>query len=236
MTNSEEMEVVFLVADLSGYTALTEAHGGESAAGIATRYFEIVQDVLQPDTILVERIGDEALIVSKSAENLIRLAIDLQKVIEKEPLFPSVHIGIHAGRAFYKEGRYFGTALNLASRVAAHARGGQILCTDHVAELTDQIKGFEYCNQELVKFKNITDPVTVFEIVREYKGKDINLIDPVCRMQVRKDTAPARIPYGGRTHYFCSFDCAKAFVDRPDRYIEVLNGSDNAKRTSHSKT
>ena len=120
--------------------------------------------------------------------------------------------------------------------VAAHARGGQILCTDHVAELTDQIKGFEYCNQELVKFKNIADPVTVFEIVREYKGKDINLIDPVCRMQVRKDTAPARIPYGGRTQYFCSFDCAKAFVDRPNRYIEVLNGRDNAKRTSHFKT
>ena len=32
MTNSVEMEVVFLVADLSGYTALTEAHGGKSAA------------------------------------------------------------------------------------------------------------------------------------------------------------------------------------------------------------
>jgi adenylate cyclase len=229
MTNSVEMEVVFLVADLSGYTALTEAHGGESAAGIVTRYFEIVQEVLQADTILVERIGDEALIVSESAENLIRIAIDLQKAIEKEPLFPSVHIGIHAGRAFYKEGLYFGTALNLASRVAAHARGGQILCTDHVAELADQIKGFEYRNQELVKFKNITYHFNIFYIYTYYDNQYINLLDPVCRMQVRKDTAPARIPYGGRTHYFCSFDCAKAFVDRPDRYIEVLNGHDNAK-------
>ncbi len=87
MTNSVEMDVVFLVADLSGYTALTEAHGGESAASIVTRYFEIVQEVLQPDTILVERIGDEALIVSESAENLIRIAIDLQKAIEKKILF-----------------------------------------------------------------------------------------------------------------------------------------------------
>jgi class 3 adenylate cyclase len=219
MTNSVEREVAFLIADLSGYTALTEVHGGESAAGIVTRYFEIVQEVLQPDTILVERTGDEALIVSESAENLIRIAIDLQKAIEMEPLFPSVHIGIHAGSAFYKEGLYFGTALNLASRVAAYARGGQILCTERVIELTGQIKGFEYCNQELVKFKNITDPVTVFEIVTESEDLDINLIDPVCRMQVRKDTAPARISYGGRTHYFCSFDCAKTFVNRPDRYI-----------------
>ncbi len=40
MTNSEEMKMIFLVADLSGYTALTEAHGGESAASIVTRYFE----------------------------------------------------------------------------------------------------------------------------------------------------------------------------------------------------
>jgi class 3 adenylate cyclase len=236
MTTSVEKEIVFLVADLSGYTALTEAHGGESAAGIVTRYFEIVQEVLQPNTILVERIGDEALIVSESAENLIRTAIDLKKAIEKEPLFPSVHIGIHAGRAFYKEGRYFGTALNLASRIASNARGGQILCTDHVAELTDQIKGIEYCNQGLVQFKNITDPVTVFEIVTEYEDRDINLIDPVCRMQVRKDNAPAKIPYNGNTYYFCSFDCAKAFVGRPDRYIEALNGHEDSIRNCHSKT
>jgi class 3 adenylate cyclase len=236
MTNSEEMEMVFLVADLSGYTALTEAHGGESAASIVTRYFEIVEEMVQPDASLVERIGDEVLIVSESAENLIRLAINLQKAIEKEPHFPSVHVGIHAGRVFYKQGRYFGTALNLASRVAAHARGGQILCTDHVTKIADQIKGVEYCNQGLVQFKNITEPVTVFEIVTEYEGKDINLIDPVCRMMVRKDTAPARIPYGGEIVYFCSFDCAKVFVDRPNRYIEVLNRHDNAARTCHPKT
>ena len=50
-------------------------------------------------------------------------------------------------------------------------------------------------------------------------------------MQIRKVTAPAKIPYGGRTHYFCSFDCAKAFVDRPDRYIEELNAHDDNKQT-----
>jgi adenylate cyclase len=228
MTNSVEMEVVFLVADLSGYTALTEAHGGESAAKIVTRYFEIVQNVLRPNTILLERIGDEALIVSESAKNLIHVAIDLQKAIEMEPLFPSVHIGIHAGKAFYKDGLYYGTALNLASRVAAYARGGQILCTDRVTELTDQMKGFRYYNQELVKFKNITDPVTIFEIVSDYKDKDIKIIDSVCHMQIKEDTASAKISYGGRTYYFCSFDCAKAFVNRPDHYIEVFDGHDNA--------
>ena len=235
MNNSVEKEVVFLVADLSGYTALTEAHGGESAANIVTRFFEIVEEALQPDTVLIERNGDEALIVSESVENLVRVAIDLQKAIEREPLFPSVHIGIHAGRTFYKDGLYFGTALNLASRVAAHARGGQILCTAHIAELTGQLKGVEYRNQELVHFKNITDPVTVFEIVPESKEKDINVIDPVCRMQLNKDTAPARIPYGGKTLYFCSFDCAKTFIDRPDRYGDVMHRNDNTKEITHSK-
>jgi class 3 adenylate cyclase len=32
MTVSEEIDAVFLIADLSGYTALTEAHGNLSAA------------------------------------------------------------------------------------------------------------------------------------------------------------------------------------------------------------
>jgi YHS domain-containing protein len=37
-------------------------------------------------------------------------------------------------------------------------------------------------------------------------------------MQVRPDTAPGRLPFAGRTFYFCSFDCARAFSERPDHY------------------
>ncbi|NIQ39597.1 MAG: YHS domain-containing protein [Proteobacteria bacterium] len=37
-------------------------------------------------------------------------------------------------------------------------------------------------------------------------------------MQVAPDKAPARLPFENKTYYFCSFDCAKAFAENPDRY------------------
>jgi YHS domain-containing protein len=42
--------------------------------------------------------------------------------------------------------------------------------------------------------------------------------DRVCRMYVDADAAPARLPWGKRAWYSCSFDCAHAFSQDPDRY------------------
>lgn len=216
---SKEIEIVVLVADLSGYTALTEAHGNLSAAETVNRYMEIVEAAVQVGSRLVERVGDEVLIVGTDAAGVLQTAISLRDKVEEEPLFPSVHAGIHAGSVLERDGHYFGTALNLTARVAAHARGGQILCTDQVTKLAGDLDDIEYRALGLTRFKNITHPVAIFEVVAGRQRVDTNVVDPVCRMQVRYDTAPARLPYGGNTYYFCSFDCAKTFADRPDRYV-----------------
>jgi adenylate cyclase len=49
-----EVDVVFLIADLSGYTALTEAHGGVEAAKVVVRYVELARSALAADARLVE--------------------------------------------------------------------------------------------------------------------------------------------------------------------------------------
>ncbi len=215
---SKEIEVVLLIADLSGYTALTEAHGSMSAAKIVTRYLEIVHNALDPEARLVERVGDEVLIVAADAGSILRTAIRLRDTIELEPLFPTIHVGIHAGSVLEQDGRYFGTVLNLASRVAAHAQGGQILCTEQIAEMVD-LDDVNCRTLGVVHFKNIVDPVAIFEVAVGYQRDETNLVDPVCHMQVKPDTAPARLPFGGKAYYFCSFDCARAFANRPDHYV-----------------
>jgi class 3 adenylate cyclase len=218
MTVSEEIEAVFPIADLSGYTALSEAHGNISAANVIARYIEIVDELLPPDNQLVERVGDEVLIVSANAVSVIQTVIKLRDTIEQEPLFPSVHAGIHAGMTLKQGGRYFGSALNLTSRVAAHARAGQILCTERVITLAGDLNNLVYRSLGLASFKNIIDPIEIFEVVTGDRRNEINQFDPVCRMQVKQDTAPAKLPYQGKTHYFCSFDCAKTFATDPERY------------------
>ncbi|MBT8373458.1 MAG: hypothetical protein KJN80_00945, partial [Deltaproteobacteria bacterium] len=69
-------EIVFLIADLAGYTALTEAHGDMSAARIVKRYVEIVNDNIFHGTKLVERVGDEVLMVSNDVSSIVQTAIN----------------------------------------------------------------------------------------------------------------------------------------------------------------
>ena len=212
-------ETVFLIADLAGFTALTEAHGDMSAANIVTRYVDIVKDNLYPGSELVERVGDEVLIVSNDASSIVQTAINLRDTIEEEQQFPCVHAGIHAGSALEKDGHYFSKALNLASRVAAHARGGEILCTDKIVELANDLRDITYQSLGLIQFKHVIEPVAVFEITVGGRVGECTLFDPVFHMHVQEETAIARLLFEDRMYYFCSFECAKAFAEHPKRYI-----------------
>ncbi len=218
MNDLQEEEYVFLIADLSGYTALTEAHGNLSAADVVTRYAQIIDVLLHPGVRLVDRVGDEALIVASDASELLATAIAFRKAVEQEPLYPAVHMGLHAGTAVEKDGRYFGKALNLTARIASHASGGQILCTREVVSRANKKSGVVFCSIGRIQFKNIRDPVDVYEVL---VGRDVrnNPLDPVCQMQVKPDDAPAKLPFDGKTYFFCSFECAKAFAKSPDRYL-----------------
>lgn len=133
MSHPREADLVFLIADLAGYTALTEAMGDMEAATVIARYVELAHDVLRPGTRLVERVGDELLIVGDEVPSTLRTARDLHAAVECEPLFPEVRAGLHAGRVLDYDGKYIGAALNLTARVTSYATPGQILCTEAVA-------------------------------------------------------------------------------------------------------
>ena len=220
MNDTKEIHGVFLIADLSGYTALTEAHGNISAAQIVKRYVEIVQECLRKDSQLVETVGDEVLIVGTDAPNLIQVGLRLREKVEKEPNFPAVHIGIHAGYVLEQDGKYFGSAVNVASRTAAHARAGQILCTDSIIELINDAETISYQPLGEVHFKNIVEPIFLFEIAAGPSAQSSNLTDPVCQMQVKPDTAHGRLNYQGQNYFFCSFECARTFAIQPERYLK----------------
>ncbi len=215
----DEENFIFVIADLSGYSALTEVHGGKSAAEVAARYIEIVHEALDSNTNLVERVGDEVLLVSSNAAAAVKTAIKLHIAIDSELLFPSVHIGIHAGKAYLQKKRYYGTALNLTARITAHAREGQILCSHRLDELAGNLPGVEYRALGSVQFKNIAQPVAVFQILNRDHDCASSRIDPVCRMQVRPGSIPSRLNVAGKIYYFCSLECAQIFIEQPERYM-----------------
>ena len=45
-------------------------------------------------------------------------------------------------------------------------------------------------------------------------------MDPVCKMTVDPETAPAKTEYKGKTYYFCAPGCKVAFEKDPEKYLK----------------
>src|SRR5213592_4427145 len=120
-----EQDIAILIADLSGYTALTETHGSLSAADLIDKYVEIVNNSLVGDSYLHERVGDEVMIVSDSPGNLLSTAVVLLNTVLQQYKFLHVHGALHYGKVLKRNNSFFGSALNLTSRIASQAKPGQ---------------------------------------------------------------------------------------------------------------
>ena len=109
-------------ADLAGYTRLTEEAGEEEALDIVERFVEAVEETLPDDARVIKTIGDEVMVVGSDPSALADWAVGFQLLYgERRPL---PRIGIHAGSALYRDGDYYGRAVNLAV-AGRRARGGR---------------------------------------------------------------------------------------------------------------
>ena len=149
------LRVGICFCDLAGYTRFTEEEGDEQALSYVERFVDSVSETLPDDARVVKTIGDEVMIVGQDIQALTQWAVSFQSEFTARP---EPRIGIHYGAAIYRDGDYFGREVNLASRVVARARGGEVIATDAVV---DQVAGtsrlaFETIGQ--VKLKGFDDP------------------------------------------------------------------------------
>ena len=71
---------------------------------------------------------------------------------------PEPRVGIHWGTSLYRDGDYFGREVNLASRVVARARGGEVLVTDAVVEAVRGAPHLRFEGIGEVKLKGFDEP------------------------------------------------------------------------------
>ena len=213
------VDVSFVFADLSGYTALTEAHGNDGAASIIRRYMEIARDALSADARIVERVGDQVVIAATSAATAIGVAMSLCARVAREPRFPALRIGVHRGEVIEEDGQLIGAALNIAARVTALAAPGQVLCTEPVVQAAPDAAGVTYRPLGQVRLRNLVKPIAVFEVCSKPVESSV-FIDPVCRMQVTAESAARVLTVDGVRRYFCSTTCAAAFEAAPADFAQ----------------
>jgi class 3 adenylate cyclase/YHS domain-containing protein len=211
-------------ADLAGYTALTEAHGDVGAADVADRFTQITESVLIGDASIVKTIGDAVMIVTSRAHDGVRIGLDLLCAVEGESHFPGVRIGVHYGPIVERRGDIFGATVNVAARLTAHAHVGQLLTTEDVATSLPDDAGLEATALGPTWLKNVSNPVELYWIADHTAPPITQALDPVCRMFVDADRAPAKLPWAGQSWHFCSFDCAASFMASPGKYASGESG------------
>jgi adenylate cyclase len=151
------LRVAIAFADLAGYTRLTEEAGEEQALDLVERFVEAVETTLPDEARIVKTIGDAVMIVSSDASALTEWAVGFQQLQGERP-FP--RIGIHYGSALYRDGDYYGRAVNLAARVGARAAGREVLVTRDVVDQSSGHLAFQRIGE--VRLKGFSQPTELY--------------------------------------------------------------------------
>ena len=141
-TTSRPNTLTFLFADVRGYTTYTERYGDRAAADLIADYRTLMRaEIARAGGTEIATEGDSFFVTFESAQSAVRCAIEMLRSAAKasavRPDRPIVFgAGIHAGEPVVREdGDFVGSAVNVAARLAANARPGELLISDVVRGL-----------------------------------------------------------------------------------------------------
>jgi adenylate cyclase len=154
-TDLGRVSVAVAFADLAGYTRYTEEEGEEQALSYVERFIDAVAETLPDNARIVKSIGDEVMIIGSETSDLVDWAVGFQRLWDERP---AARIGVHSGFAIYRGGDYFGRDVNLASRVVARARGGEVIVTDGAERAIDRTDHLTFEEIGEVKLKGFDEP------------------------------------------------------------------------------
>jgi class 3 adenylate cyclase len=118
----------FVFVDLVGYTTLTEIRGDHAAADVAREFHSSMSRLSREHGAWqVKSMGDGVMIWAPDAGRALALAADtLERVGDRSDLLP-VRIGVHTGPAVMYDWDWYGSAVNVAARLAGQAGANEAL-------------------------------------------------------------------------------------------------------------
>ena len=153
-----------LFTDVVNSTTLTQSLGDEAALALLGVHDTIVRDALSASGGReVKHTGDGIMASFVSPAGAVRCAIQIQRELEKQakanpgrPL--KVRVGAAAGEPVEQNNDLFGSTVQLAARLCAHAQPEQILVSNAIAELCIG-KGLSFEEVGEVALKGFSSPV-----------------------------------------------------------------------------
>jgi class 3 adenylate cyclase len=153
-----------LFTDVVNSTTLTQSLGDEAALALLGVHDTIVRDALGAlGGREIKHTGDGIMACFISTAGAVRCAIQIQRELDKHGQASperalKVRVGAAAGEPVEQHNDLFGSTVQLASRLCAHAQPEQILVSNAIAELCLG-KGFQFEDLGEVTLKGFGGPV-----------------------------------------------------------------------------
>lgn len=209
--------VVFI--DLSSFTPLTDAMGDREAASILSRFAELVHQVTEHHAgRSVKQIGDGFMLMFFEPQAALTAALEIVTRVSEESSLAAC-AGVHWGQVVYREGDYYGGAVNLSARLADAAERHQVLVTTALREEVGDLQAVEFLPLGSRTLKGVLEPQELFEVRRIGSTRARRLRDLVCGMELAQSEIAVRLELEGAERVFCSETCLRHFVSDPARYL-----------------
>jgi len=158
-------QVAVAFADLVGFTHLGEMLAPERLERLARRLAELTQDVAVSPVAFVKTIGDAVMLVSPDTTRLIEVVLQLIDVAAANGL-PQLRVGAAAGLAVNRAGDWFGSPVNVASRVTGLARPGTALVTDSARQSSGTPVNLVWMPAGAHRLRGVPGQVELFRVHR----------------------------------------------------------------------
>lgn len=142
-----DRRLAVLFADVAGSTRLYEQLGDVQALATIGRCLALVQDAAgEHGGRAIKTIGDEAMVVFPTADQAAAAAAEIQHKMSELArvgnLRVAFRVGFHYGPAIEADGDVFGDSVNVAARMVALAKSGQVILSASTAEaLSPSLRG-----------------------------------------------------------------------------------------------
>ncbi|MFS0899348.1 adenylate/guanylate cyclase domain-containing protein [Mycolicibacterium litorale] len=159
-------EVSIMFADLVGFTRLGEALPPEKLEQLARRLGDLARELAVAPVRFVKTIGDAVMLVSTEPAALLDAGLALLDAAQDDVDFPRLRVGLASGEAVSRAGDWFGSPVNLASRVTGAARPGTVLVSESVRHAIGDDERFSWSFAGARHLKGIKGEVKLFRARR----------------------------------------------------------------------
>jgi adenylate cyclase len=154
-------EVAVAFADLVGFTRLGEQMPPEDLGLVAFRLADLAHEVVASPVQFVKTIGDAVMLVCADPLKLLLTVLDLVDAAAADD-FPQLRVGLAFGRAVNRAGDWYGSPVNLASRVTGAAPASTVRVTEAARNAIGDPADIEWSAPEARHFKGIRGEVLIY--------------------------------------------------------------------------